>query len=223
MLMIEALNILSPTGDIHSSSPHASEACDSEGTTVFELPFFNRSQTWPRLACLPRPEQLERPPRYLADVLINLYFDHLNYTMPVVYKPHFMRRYELLMSNSSNMSADIDTGFLATFFGVCACAAGLLPRETESSSTFAGFKYYENAIMLHYASTGEGTIEQVQTLTLLSMCSAGWNTLAQSWKFAGQAVRAAQDLGLHVSVHLKEPRILLMIFRDLLQEVQVRH
>jgi len=31
------------------------------------------------------------------------------------------------------------------------------------------------------------------------VCSAGWNTLAQSWKFAGQAVRSAQDLGLHRS------------------------
>lgn len=201
MLMIEALHSLSPQGEAQSSSPHISDAAESEGNTTFELPFFNRSQIWPRLPCLPRAEQLERPPRYLADVLIKLYFDELHYTMPVLYQPHFMRRYDLLMNSSSNDGADIDAGFLATLFGVCACAAGLLPRESGSSSTFAGFKYYESAIMLHYASTGEGTIEQVQTLALLSICSAGWNTLAQSWKFAGQAIRAAQDLGLHVSLN----------------------
>lgn len=63
-----------------------------------------------------------------------------------------------------------------------------------------GLQYYQSAILLHFKSTDEGSIEQVQCLALLSMCSAGWNTLAQSWKFAGQAVRAAQDLGLHVGL-----------------------
>jgi len=122
----------------------------------------------------------------------------------VVYKPHFMLRYMKLMDSSNSPDTEIDAGFLAVYFAVCACASALLPKEPGNTTTFTGIQYYENAMVLQHASTGEGSIEQVQTLALLSMCTAGWNTLAQSWKFAGQAVRAAQDLGLHVSLQSLE-------------------
>lgn len=195
MVMIEALKGLTPSSGTVSSPSESRISKDSP--SVLELPFFTRGQTWPRLPGLSRGHQLPRPPRYLSDLLINIYFKQLHYTMPVLYEPHFMLRYNLLLNCTS--SDEIDEGFLSVFFAVCTCAAGLLPRDTGTSSVFTGLNYYESAISLHYASTGEGSIEQVQCLALLSMCSAGWNTLAQSWKFAGQAVRAAQDLGLHVS------------------------
>lgn len=168
----------------------------TENAATLEFPFFTRGLTWPRLPGLAKPEQLAYPPRYVSDLLINLYFDQLHYTMPVIYKPHFMQRYSVLLA--SRKTGNVDVAFLSVFFAVCACASGLLPREPDQASIFTGLRYYESAISLHYASTGEGSIEQVQCLALLSMCTAGWNTLAQSWKFAGQAVRAAQDLGLHV-------------------------
>ncbi|KAF4536887.1 uncharacterized protein LTHEOB_11755 [Lasiodiplodia theobromae] len=63
-----------------------------------------------------------------------------------------------------------------------------------------GQEFYEKAWLLYYGAAGQGTIEQVQCLALLSVCSAGWNTLTQAWKFAGQAVRSAQDLGLHTGL-----------------------
>lgn len=196
MVMIEALKSLSPES-AHSQSPDDSKIPERPSISKLELPFFVRGQTWPRLPHLPQPDQLVRPPRYISDLLINLYFDQLHYIMPIVYKPHFMQRYNILLNTRS--PASLDAGFLSVFFAVCACASGILPRDPGKSSTFTGLQYYESALLLHYASTGEGSIEQVQCLALLSMCSAGWNTLAQSWKWAGQAVRAAQDLGLHVS------------------------
>ena len=193
--MIEALKSLSPSSG-PEISPSESGGGLTENSNSLELPFFTGGHTWPRLQSLARAEQLPRPPRYISDLLINIYFEQLHYTMPVIYQPHFMQRYKLLLNAGS--STNIDAGFLSVFFAVCTCASGLLPRDTSNSTVFTGLQYYESAISLHYASTGEGTIEQVQCLALLSMCSAGWNTLAQSWKFAGQAVRAAQDLGLHV-------------------------
>ncbi len=197
MEMIEALKTLSPSADTIISPEGSPATAIDKSVSLLELPFFVRGQTFPRLPYLPRPELLNRPPRYVSDLLINIYFDQLHYTMPVIYKPHFIQRYNILVNDRT--SANVDAGFLSVFFAVCACASGLLPRAPDAGSTFTGMQYYESAILLHYASTGEGTIEQVQCLALLSMCSAGWNTLAQSWKFAGQAVRAAQDLGLHVS------------------------
>ena len=194
MVMIEALKALTP-----STAPYSPVETNIVERSVsnLELPFFRRGVTFPRPPYLPKAEELPRPPIYVSDLLVNLYFEQLHFTMPVIYKPHFMQRYYLLLNERSG--ATLDSGFLSVFFAVCACASGLLPREKGGSSTFSGMQYYENALTLHYASTGEGSIEQVQCLALLSMCSAGWNTLAQSWKFAGQAVRAAQDLGLHRS------------------------
>jgi hypothetical protein len=200
MVMIEALKSLSPAAAEGNSplSPAESRRSEKGNISNLELPFFVRGVTWPELPYLPKAEQLVRPPRYISDLLINLYFDQLHFTMPVLYKQHFMQRYNILMNERS--ASNVDSGFLSVFFAVCACASGLLPREPGSSPMHTGLQYYQSAILLHFKSTGEGSIEQVQCLALLSMCSAGWNTLAQSWKFAGQAVRAAQDLGLHVGL-----------------------
>lgn len=161
-----------------------------------EIPLFVHGQRWPELPHLPKAEQLSRPPQYIADLLVNLYFDQLHFTFPVLYKPQFMARYKQM--SSVRVSELPDSKFLSVFFAVCACASSLLPSNGKSS-TFAGLDYYEKALLLHYSSTGEASLERVQCLALLAMCSAGWNTLTQSWTFAGQAIRAAQDLGIHLS------------------------
>ncbi|KAL3461364.1 fungal-specific transcription factor domain-containing protein [Aspergillus heterothallicus] len=187
-LMIEAVQNLSP-GD---ASKHASSAEDGE----VSLPFFIQGQVWPELPYLPRANDLGRPPRYVSDMLIGIYFDQLHYTFPILYKPDFMRRYQHL--NAVKRDDTVDRGFLSVFFAVCACASSLLPRA-PGYSALPGIEYYQKALLLNFASTGEAFIEQVQCLGLLALCSAGWNTPSQSWRFAGQAVRIAQDLGLHVS------------------------
>ena len=203
MVMIEAMKSLSPEALVHTpKTTPETQGSDQDTTSVLELPFFVRGQTWPPLPYLPEAKQLVRPPRYVSDLLINLYFDQLHFIMPVIYKPHFMQRYQILLNG--HQSENLDVAFLSVFFAVCACASGLLPRENGSSSTAAqyygpGLQYYESAVLLHFKSVGEGSIEQVQCLALLSMCTAGWNTLTLSWKWAGQALRASQDLGLHVS------------------------
>jgi hypothetical protein len=203
MVLIEALKTLSPEAETGNIPPTPVDLRHREtNTSILELPFFDRGRTWPPLPFLPKAEQLIRPPRYVSDLLVNLYFDHLHFSMPVIYKPHFMQRYNVLINDRSGKT--LDPGFLSVFFAVCACASGLLPREPGNPGMFTGLQYYESALLLYYKSTGEGSIEQVQCLALLSMCTAGWNTLTQSWKFAGQAVRAAQDLGLHVNLSLHD-------------------
>lgn len=107
-----------------------------------------------------------------------------------------MKQYNEMQSMKSDSL--IDKGFLSVFFAVCACASCLLP-QTPGTSQLVGIEYYQKAQLLFFASSGEVFIEKVQCLGLLSLCSASWNVLAQSWRFAGQAVRIAQDLGLHLS------------------------
>lgn len=165
-----------------------------------ELPFFLPGAVWPDLPFLPKPEQLSRPPQYVADLLIGLYFERMHYTFPIVFKPDFLRSYRQIYRGSSDNDANRNRKFLMVFFAVCACASSLLPSSPGIQLT--GNEYYEKALLLYYASAGEASVERVQCLGLLALCTAGWNTLARSWTFAGQAVRAAIDIGLHLDDQL---------------------
>lgn len=196
-MLIAAVNSLSPAEATTVSSTGEHTAPTATGP---EIPLFVRGQVWPDMPFLPKAEDLSRPPQYVADLLVGLYFGQLHYTFPVVFKPHFIQRYRQLYRAGSMSAAPTDRRFLLVFFAVCACASSLLPSTPDRR--LAGIEYYEKALLLFYASTGEASLEKVQCLALLAMCSAGWNTLTQSWLLAGQAVRAGQDLGLHLSSRL---------------------
>lgn len=161
-----------------------------------ELPFFVHGLRWRDLPYLPKPEDLNLPPKYVVDMLVGLYFEHYHYTFPVLYKPYFLESYKRLYT--ANRGGLHDPAFLSIFFAVCACASSLTAPEGNHSS-FPGLEFYEKALLLHYSTTGQATKSRTQCLALMSMCCAGWNTLSTSWHFAGQAVRAAQELGMHLS------------------------
>ncbi|ETN36260.1 uncharacterized protein HMPREF1541_08537 [Cyphellophora europaea CBS 101466] len=192
MDMIEAMNMASPIATL-SSTDHPNR---TKTQKELELPWFAKNGSWPKFPYLPRIQDLPFPQKHISDLLINTYFDRLNSVFPLLFRPDFLRRYQAT-TLARDAESSMDLGFLSIMFAVFACGSGLMPREPGASSTFTGLRYYEAALALNMASTGHGFLEQVQCLGLLSLCTAGWNTLAQSWKFAGSAVRAAQDLGLH--------------------------
>jgi hypothetical protein len=66
------------------------------------------------------------------------------------------------------------------------------PGEAE-----AGVIWFERSQVLHYSSIREIDIYQVQCLTLLSAFQASVNAMPMSWLLASQALRIAQDIGLH--------------------------
>ncbi|OHF02882.1 hypothetical protein CORC01_01640 [Colletotrichum orchidophilum] len=195
-LIVEAAKSLLPS--VVNTTPSSTGASyNTPNLPDLEIPSFVHGKVWPPLPYLPEPESLPRPPQYVSDLLVSLYFDKLHYTFPILIKPHFMSRYQKLLRAGSDCSSPKTRRFLMVFFAVCACASGLLPTNSESS--LPGIDFYQNALLIISRSTGEASLEKVQCLGLLSMCSAGWNTISQSWSLAGQAVRAAIDKGLHVS------------------------
>ncbi|KAI9148822.1 transcriptional regulatory protein [Paramyrothecium foliicola] len=200
-MLVEAVQSLTPGQSLDSESPATGDTVASNRTKSIhppiEIPLFVHGQQWRALPHLPKPEELGLPPHYIADMLVGFYFDQFHYTFPVLYKPHFIAQFKQLKS-INKAEKTLDKRFLSVFFAVCACSASLMPSES-SSSKFSGIEYYEKALLMHFTMVGEASIERVQCLALLAMCCAGWNTLSTSWNFAGQAVRAAQDLGLHLS------------------------
>jgi len=57
-----------------------------------------------------------------------------------------------------------------------------------------------SAMILYYIGQGNTQLAQVQAFVLLASFLCSVNCLPQAWLMVGQAVRTAQDLGLHVSV-----------------------
>ncbi|KAF5007710.1 hypothetical protein FDECE_5958 [Fusarium decemcellulare] len=200
-LLVQAIQSLTPPQSEYSESPafaleRQTGAVLKGGKPLFEIPLFVHGLKWRELPYLPKPEDLSLPPRYVADMLVGLYFDQLHYTFPVLYKPRFMESYRRLYTIRKETTRD--RGFLSVFFAVCACASSLIASD-GNLSTFSGIEFYEKALLLHFSTTGQANIERTQCLALMSICCSGWNTLSSSWHFAGQAVRAAQDLGMHMS------------------------
>ena len=60
-------------------------------------------------------------------------------------------------------------------------------------------QYECSALILHYISGASMQVEHVQCFLLMSSFLCSVNCLPQAWILVGQAVRAAQDIGLHVS------------------------
>ncbi|KAF4466034.1 Zn(II)2Cys6 transcription factor [Fusarium albosuccineum] len=200
-LLVQAIQSLTPPQSEVSESPafaleRQTGAIQKGGKLSLEIPLFVHGLKWRELPYLPKPDDLSLPPRYVADMLVGLYFDQFHYTFPVLYKPHFIESYRRLYTIRKETTRD--RGFLSVLFSVCACASSLIASD-GNLSTFSGIEFYEKALLLHFSTTGQANIERTQSLALMSMCCSGWNTLSSSWHFAGQAVRAAQDLGMHMS------------------------
>ncbi|RKK88301.1 hypothetical protein BFJ69_g157 [Fusarium oxysporum] len=104
-----------------------------------ELPFFVHGLRWRDLPYLPKAEDMNLPPKYMADMLVGLYFEHYHYTFPVLYKPHFTESYKSLYT--SQRGSIHDSGFLSVFFAVSGEVQSIQsPTEIRDLGTKVGQK-----------------------------------------------------------------------------------
>ncbi|EXF84159.1 hypothetical protein CFIO01_05662 [Colletotrichum fioriniae PJ7] len=153
-LIVEAAKSLLP--NLATTTPSSTGAShETPNLPDLEIPSFVRGRLWPPLPYIPAPESLPRPPQYVSDLLVSLYFDKLHYIFPILIKPHFMNRYQKLLRAGPDSSSPKRGRFLMVFFAVCACASGLLPSNSESG--LPGIDFYQKALLISSASTGETT------------------------------------------------------------------
>jgi hypothetical protein len=189
---------------VATAPPHsrASPMADDSGQP--NKLYFPAAIFFGKVRALPGPEEVEYPERDLADKLVAAYFSRFHFLMPIIDKPSFMRNYAYLMDHREDQQlARTQTAFIAMVFALFACAAQLVedPRlkgEKEDDGGM-GMVYYERALILHYISHASMQIAHVQCFVLMSSFLCSVNCLPQAWLLIGQAVRAAQDLGLHRS------------------------
>ncbi|KAH7916738.1 fungal-specific transcription factor domain-containing protein [Hygrophoropsis aurantiaca] len=201
MSLIQSFRALT-TSPLHRISP-MEEDPRAPGPSVNKL-YFPASVFFGKIRALPGAEEVEYPDEDLADKLVDAYFTRLHFLMPILDKPSFMIKYKKLMT----MRDDVDfiqaqAPFISVVFAVFACAARLVddPRLTSDASDDGGMGmlYYERALILHYISHPSIQVSHVQSFILMSSFLCSVNCLPQAWLLVGQAVRTAQDLGLHRS------------------------
>ena len=153
------------------------------------------------------------------------YFDKFHFLLPVIDKLSFLQRYRRLMDNHGTGERG---GFVAVVFAVFACAArfvddpriraeGLgkdgrgtamifyersvsrVPDAISLELNMASHVRLSSSMMLYYISATSTQLAHVQCFALLSSFLTSLNRLPQAWLLVGQAVRTAQDLGLHRS------------------------
>ncbi|KAH8106241.1 fungal-specific transcription factor domain-containing protein [Cristinia sonorae] len=172
--------------------------------------YFPASVFFGKVRALPHPEEVDYPDRDLADMLVDAYFTRFHFLMPVLDKPSFMRQYLQLMDNTHDIHlVRSQTPFLALVFAVFAAGSKLVddPRLKGENLDDAGMgmPFYERALILHYISHASMQVEHVQCFLVMSFFLCSVNCLPQAWLLVGQALRTAQDIGLH-----RSPRRLLI-------------
>ncbi|KAJ7904289.1 fungal-specific transcription factor domain-containing protein [Mycena olivaceomarginata] len=213
MSLIQSFKALT-SSPLHRISPMEEDPL-APGPSVNKL-YFPASVFFGKVHALPGPEEVEYPPRDLADKLVKAYFSRFHFLNPVIDKPSFLRKYTHLMDNISDPEfARSEAAFSALVFAVFACSAGLAEDSRLSISESLddggmGMVYYERALILQYISHANTQIAHVQCFILLSSFLCSVNCLPQAWILVGQAVRTGQDLGLHVSASAPFPRRLVI-------------
>ncbi|KAH7887951.1 fungal-specific transcription factor domain-containing protein [Phlebopus sp. FC_14] len=201
MSLIQSFRALT-TNPLHRVSP-MEEDPRAPGPSVNKL-YFPASVFFGKVHALPGAEEVEYPDEDLCDKLIQAYFDRFHFLMPILDKPSFMVRYKRLMGRRDDTNfIQAEAAFISVVFAVFACAAGLVndPRLSGDSVDDGGMGmvYYERALILHYISHASIQVSHVQSFILMSSFLCSVNCLPQAWLLVGQAVRSAQDLGLHRS------------------------
>ncbi|KAF7981566.1 hypothetical protein HWV62_32590 [Athelia sp. TMB] len=194
MSLIQSFRALT-TSPMNRVSP-MEEDPRAPGPSVNKL-YFPASVFFGKVHALPGPEEAEYPERDLADKLVDAYFARFHFLMPVIDKPSFLRRYNHLIANKDDPAlARSEAPFMALVFSVFACSAKLVedPRLATGDTLDDG-----GMGMVYYESHASIQISHVQCLILMSSFLCSVNCLPQAWLLTGQAVRTAQDLGLHRS------------------------
>lgn len=185
---------------LHRVSPMEDDP-NAPGPSVNKL-YFPASVFFGKVRALPGAEEVEYPERDLADKMIHAYFKRYHSLIPVLDKPTFLRQYNYVMDNTHDVHvARGEAPFLSLLFAVFACAAQLIDDtrlNTEHKDDGGmGMVYYERALILHHISHSRTQVTHVQCTVLMSCFLCSINCLPQAWILVGQALRTAQDLGLH--------------------------
>ncbi|KAH8808099.1 fungal-specific transcription factor domain-containing protein [Xylogone sp. PMI_703] len=143
------------------------------------------------------------PPRPYTDILVKNFFDDINFIYCILHPASFMDAYTAWWSNRHHCP---NITFSSLLLQVCAMSMQYLPDHLATSlqndlgDTIQAMtdRYHDAAEQLNrQIPLGEGGLEQVQQLLLSSTWCKGEGQMIESWHILSEAIRIAQEIGLH--------------------------
>lgn len=161
------------------------------GVGVFKPPYPN-NQFVP-IQKTSRSELPELPPRQAADDILAQYHATFHATLPILHWPSFLQQYEAVYHENSLHAVQRIWG--ALFFAVLGC--GTLNRGRQD-----GEHYLNVSKSLIDPWDEDLSLDHARCAMLMSILLVENNMKSAGWVWLGNAVRIAQDLGLHYEFHI---------------------
>ncbi|TDL20640.1 hypothetical protein BD410DRAFT_362130 [Rickenella mellea] len=187
------------------------------------------------------------PSLEVQEHLLDLYFTYVHPFLPIVHKEQFWEDYRSGQDKESSeanptsphesstdlthateatpnarRNKNIPSLLLLTMFAISArYSSSDAPLPPEGQMWPAGDTYLEAAKIILDRTYASSMTSTCQALLLMAYREIGIGAMAQSWLYAGMAVRMAQDLGLHRSSD-RWQRVGGLLFSDREQQVRKR-
>ncbi|KAK1529983.1 hypothetical protein CPAR01_12295 [Colletotrichum paranaense] len=152
------------------------------------------------------------PPRPYTDILISVYFSHVNYHYEAIHQTTFVADYATWWGRRASKAMS-DVALTSLVLQMCALGTQFvwpstdqkLESELGESVDHLGMRMHEAAQRLStFIPPGEGGLPLIQRLFL----AGGWLKnrveVTRSWHLICSAVREAQEIGLHIDSAAQE-------------------
>ena len=156
------------------------------------------------------------PKRPILDCLLQHFFKEVNWIYEMIHPTTFLTHYEGWWNSClEERVQDIEFGVL--ILRVCAYSAQFLPSRAYTADTICGTSLSSIREHCHKLATGlsnlcgsagSRSLVSVQHLYFAACYSKNEGRMKEAWFMLGNAIRLAQDLGLHLEPsRLSQPQL----------------
>ncbi|KAK9325597.1 fungal-specific transcription factor domain-containing protein [Lipomyces orientalis] len=139
------------------------------------------------------------PPRYIADKLIDSYFETVHPSFPILLEPLFRYQYDIFCAGYHNQ---VNTQWLALLnlvFAISSIYGHHIEADFEGHE-LDHLQYYIRSKILKPDVAVPGDVQHVQYIALLSFYLFASNHVNRSYSMLGLAIRNGQGIGLHLRI-----------------------
>ncbi|KAH8897795.1 hypothetical protein GQ53DRAFT_637186 [Thozetella sp. PMI_491] len=140
----------------------------------------------------PKPEL---PPRAVAEQLLHAYYTTSHTMAPILHWPTFQQSVEDLYKPGALQSTP--ASFVSLFFAALAIGC-LFTTESHLHRSFKPAVFLETARALVDPYANDFVLDNARALALVTIALNEMNLKSAAWCWLGQAIKMAQDLGLHL-------------------------
>ena len=138
----------------------------------------------------PRPEL---PSQQTTDHLMRCYYSSAHTMTPIIHWPTFRQEVDNLY-RPGGLSQHVPTSFLAMFYAVLAVGALF---SSDPHRSYRAAEWIEASRKLIDPWGNDFVLDHARSLVLISIALNELNLKSAAWNWLGNAVKVAQDIGLH--------------------------